>query len=153
MVGLLAGPSQPPSPGSAPRGVWPLDPRPRVAHGFAPPSVRWGSGHRGVDLSGRAGRPVRSATAGTVIFAGRIAGKPVVVIDIGGGRRTTYEPVTRSVSVGERVRSGQVIGILSLAHGHCLPAACLHWGLIRGSKYLNPLLLIGIRPVRLYPTH
>lgn len=133
------------------KGVWPLSPRPRVVHGFAPPSVRWRAGHRGVDLSGRAGSPVHSATPGTVIFAGKIAGKGVVVIDIGGGRRTTHEPVAKSVKVGQKVRAGQVIGTLGLASGHCLPAACLHWGLIQGKRYLNPLQLIGFQPIRLYP--
>src|SRR3712207_6926505 len=35
-----------------PAGVWPLRPRPEVVRGFDPPDVRWGSGHRGVDLAG-----------------------------------------------------------------------------------------------------
>lgn len=152
---VLSGAGQPPppiGPSRSPKGVWPLTPQPAVIHGFAPPSVRWKAGHRGVDLAGRAGRPVRSATAGTVLLAGRVAGKPVVVIDIGGGRRTTYEPVQKSVSVGQQVRAGQVIGTLILPFGHCLPAACLHWGLLEGQRYLNPLQLIGILPIRLYPT-
>ena len=35
---------------------------------------------------------------------------------------------------------------------HCLPAACLHWGLRAGDTYLDPLQLVGgPMPVRLLP--
>ena len=46
-----------------------------------------------------------------------------------------------------------MIGRLLLAGSHCAPAACLHWGLIRGETYLDPLTLVGAvpQPVRLYP--
>ena len=73
-------------------GVWPLDPRPAVARGFEPPASRWGAGHRGVDLAGRPGQPVRAALPGRVTFAGTLAGRGVVVVDHG-STRTTYEPV------------------------------------------------------------
>ncbi|HMY08320.1 MAG: peptidoglycan DD-metalloendopeptidase family protein [Nocardioidaceae bacterium] len=133
------------------KGAWPLSPRPRVVRGFAPPSVRWKAGHRGVDLSGRAGRAVLNAKAGTVTFAGKIAGKGVVVVDIGSGLRVTYEPVAASVKVGQKVKTGQPLGSLLLGQSHCFPGACLHWGLIRGERYLNPLQLVGYLPVRLLP--
>jgi hypothetical protein len=28
---------------------------------------------------------------------------------------------------------------------------CLHWGLLRGATYLNPLTLVGAGPIRLLP--
>jgi len=134
-----------------PPGVWPLDPRPEVVRGFDPPDVRWGSGHRGVDLAGRVGQPVRAALPGTVSFAGRVAGRGVVVVDHG-ATRTTYEPVTASVRRGAPVNRGQVIGRLAWFGTHCLPDACLHWGLRAGETYLDPLQLVGgPRPVRLLP--
>ena len=134
-----------------PPGVWPLRPRPEVVHGFDPPEVRWGSGHRGVDLAGRVGQPVRTALAGTVSFAGRVAGLGVVVVDHG-ATRTTYQPVTASVGRGDVVGRGQVIGTLGWFGTHCLPAACLHWGVVTGETYLDPLSLVGgPRPVRLLP--
>src|SRR3954454_18076551 len=40
-----------------PVGQWPLQPQPVVVHPFDPPSVSWGSGHRGVDLAGHLGQP------------------------------------------------------------------------------------------------
>jgi murein DD-endopeptidase MepM/ murein hydrolase activator NlpD len=131
-------------------GVWPLSPEPDVLSGFAPPASRWGAGHRGVDLAGSVGQVVRTAQAGTVSFAGRIAGRGVVVIDHG-GTRTTYEPVASSVAVGDRVAAGARIGRLELLGSHCLPRACLHWGLLRGETYLDPLTLVGAGPVRLLP--
>jgi murein DD-endopeptidase MepM/ murein hydrolase activator NlpD len=137
--------------GDEPPGVWPLEPRPEVVRGFDPPEVRWGSGHRGVDLSGRVGQPVRAALPGTVSFAGRVAGRGVVVVDHG-ATRTTYQPVTASVRRGAVVSRGQVIGTLAWFGTHCLPAACLHWGLRAGETYLDPLQLVGgPLPVRLLP--
>lgn len=131
-------------------GAWPLQPRPRVVEGFDPPAVRWGRGHRGVDLGGRPGAPVRSALAGEVAFVGTVAGVPVVSVRHG-GLRTTYQPVSASVVEGDRVAEGQVLGRLVRAGSHCFPGACLHWGLKRGEEYLDPLLLVGGGPVRLLP--
>lgn len=103
-----------------------------------------------MDLAGHPGQVVRTALPGTVAFAGSIAGKPVVTV-VHGARRTTYEPVVATVAVGDTVSAGQPIGRLSVLHGHCLPAACLHWGLRRGDTYLDPLTLVGGGPVRLLP--
>lgn len=121
------------------RWVWPLTPRPVVVRGFDPPAEPWGSGHRGVDLAGRDGQRVRAAAAGRVTYAGMIAGRGVVVVAHRGGLRTTYEPVIASARPGDRVGAGDRIGTLGLEGGHCLPRACLHWGLLRGDAYLDPL--------------
>lgn len=136
----------------APDGVWPLVPNPTVVAGFDPPDTRWGAGHRGVDLAGSPGQVVRSALPGTVTFASVLAGRSVVVVDHG-ATRTTYEPVVASVAVGEMVDAGQPIGRLELRQSHCLPTACLHWGLIRNvdDVYLDPLSLVGAQRVRLLP--
>lgn len=155
-AGLVAGPAAAPAGTSLPvragppEGVWPLDPQPEVVAGFDPPAAPWEAGHRGVDLAGHAGQPVRSALSGQVAFAGSVAGKPVVTVDHG-GRRTTYEPVVATVSVGDTVAGGDEIGRLAVLYGHCLPAACLHWGLRHGDTYLDPLSLVGGGPVRLLP--
>ena len=67
LLGLLLGLPLPSAPARAeepdPVGVWPLDPRPEVVATFDPPDDPWGAGHRGVDLAGRIGQPVRSAPA------------------------------------------------------------------------------------------
>ena len=140
-------------PAPAREGAWPLSPRPHVVGGFDPPSTQWGAGHRGVDLLGRAGQPVHTSLGGTVTFAAPLAGRGVVVVDHG-GTRTTYEPVRASVDVGDDVGRGALIGTLQPAASHCFPRSCLHWGLLRGEDYLNPLTLVGAGPVRLLPlTH
>lgn len=130
--------------------AWPLSPRPEVVAGFDPPDQVWSAGHRGVDLLGTPGAAVHTALAGTVRFAGTIAGRGVLVVDHG-GRRTTYEPVRSSVPVGADVAAGDQIGTLQAGPSHCAPRSCLHWGLIAGDRYLDPLTLVGAGPIRLLP--
>ncbi|MCA1824895.1 MAG: M23 family metallopeptidase [Frankia sp.] len=122
-----------------------------VRRGFHPPAQRWLAGHRGVDLAGRPGSVVRAAGAGVVTFAGVLAGRGVVVVRHG-MLRTTYEPVRATVAVGARVVMGQRIGRLMAGHGSPRPGEwLLHWGLLRGDDYLNPLLLLRRGPPRLLP--
>lgn len=136
--------------GTDPVGAWPLAPGPQVVAGFDPPATAYGAGHRGVDLAGREGQPVRAAMAGRVVFTGMVAGRPVVAVDHG-STRTTYEPVASQVPRGRWVARGDRIGRLGLVGSHCFPRACLHWGWRRGEAYLDPLRLVGAGPVRLLP--
>ena len=133
-----------------PVGVWPLRPEPEVVAHFDPPTSPYGPGHRGVDLLGHTGQPVRAALGGTVTYAGPLAGRGVVVVSHG-DTRTTYEPVTARVSLGDSVAQGAVLGTLQPVASHCAPRACLHWGWLRGETYLDPLRLVGAGPVRLLP--
>lgn len=141
-------------PGPDPVGSWPLRPEPEVVATFDAPASPYAAGHRGVDLLGRAGQPVRTALDGEVAFAGRVAGRGVVVVSHG-ATRTTYEPVAASLGVGEAVAAGDVVGRLEVAPSHCVPRVCLHWGWIEsgpaGEQYLDPLRLVGHGPVRLLP--
>ena len=132
--------------------AWPLPGFPQVGRPFDPPADRYGSGHRGVDLVAAPGSTVLAAGAGTVVFAGGLAGRGVVSVQHDDGLRTTYEPVTASVVVGQQVRRGQVLGTLDPGHPGCPGAACLHWGVRRGpAEYLDPLRLVGSWAVRLLP--
>jgi murein DD-endopeptidase MepM/ murein hydrolase activator NlpD len=119
--------------------------------GFDPPETPYGPGHRGVDLAARPHAVVRAAGAGRVGFAGMLAGRGVVTVIHAGGLKTTYEPVTASVTAGTRVERGDVLGQLETGHPGCREAACLHWGLRRGEEYLDPLALVGAERVRLLP--
>ncbi|GAA0801041.1 murein hydrolase activator EnvC family protein [Spirilliplanes yamanashiensis] len=134
---------------------WPLDGTPPVLRRFDPPPQPWLPGHRGVDLGAAPGVPVRASGAGTVVFAGRVAGRGVVSVGHAGGLRTTYEPVEAvgTLSAGDPVVAGEQIGALAAGHPGCPAAACLHWGLRRGEQYLDPLLLLGLGRVRLLPLH
>lgn len=150
-VGVAAGLLQPGPVQAAKQWDWPIQPA-RLSTGFDRPPQNWLPGHRGVDLIGQSGDKVLAAGNGVVAFTGLVAGKGVVVIKHG-RLRTTYEPVTASVVTGSRVRVGDVIGTLSAGESHCATqttVSCLHWGLLRGEKYLNPLSLVQKR-VRLLP--
>nr|WP_246273760.1 M23 family metallopeptidase [Phytohabitans houttuyneae] len=130
---------------------WPLDGPPHVVRRFDPPPSPWLAGHRGVDLAAVPGVTVRAAGAGTVHFAGRVAGRGVVSVNHPNGLRTTYEPLEPTVTAGQAVAAGDEIGTLAAGHAGCAAQACLHWGLRRGEEYLDPLALLGLGRVRLLP--
>src|SRR5215218_162857 len=83
-----------------------------VARPFQPPPSPYAAGHRGVDLAGAPRAPVSAAGDGVVVFAGMVAGRPVVSIDHAGGLRTTYEPVDAAVGAGQPVARGSPLGEL-----------------------------------------
>ncbi|MEW2358470.1 M23 family metallopeptidase [Spirillospora sp. NPDC029432] len=127
---------------------WPLGPpAPEVVRPFSPPATPWGPGHRGVDLAAAAGRPVYAAASGRVSYAGRVAGRGTIAITHG-ALRTTYLPVRPAVRKGHDVSAGSRIGTVEPS-AHC-PAPCLHWGLLKGRTYLDPLSMVRPR-VRLLP--
>lgn len=130
---------------------WPFTGGPTVTRPFVPPPSPYAPGHRGVDLAAVPGRPVLAAVAGVVVFAGLVAGRPVVSVDHPGGLRTTYEPVVPSVAAGQAVGLGTPLGELTAGHAGCPADACLHWGLRRGGTYLDPLSLLRPPRVRLLP--
>lgn len=136
---------------------WPLRPPPAVVHGFDAPSPNWNPGHRGVDLSGTPGQRVYAAGGATVVFAGPLAGRPVISLAHPGGLRTSYEPVRAAVRVGQLVTAETVIGELVAGHPGCMAAACLHWGAMWGpaarADYVDPLGLLRSTPIRLKPLH
>ena len=133
--------------------AWPMAGSPPVTRPFQPPPTPYSAGHRGVDLAGAPGQPVLSAGAGTVAFAGMVAGRPVVSVDHADGLRTTYEPVQPELAAGQPVTRGSPLGVLVAGHGGCPTEACLHWGLRRGETYLDPLSLLRPPRVRLLPWH
>ncbi|WP_280862357.1 M23 family metallopeptidase [Streptomyces sp. SAI-144] len=150
---LLAAPAPPPRPPfltpaatdtSVPAigRAWPVGARPTVLRGWEPPATVYGRGHRGVDLAAPPGSPVRAVAPGRVSFAGRVAGRGVVSVELAGtGLRTTYEPVTASVEKGAELAAGEVVGTVEPTGSHCT-STCVHWGLRRGEAYLDPLSLL-----------
>jgi murein DD-endopeptidase MepM/ murein hydrolase activator NlpD len=139
------------APGDVPVGPWSRPVEGAVTRPFDPPPDRYGAGHRGADLAGAPGSPVLAAGDGVVVFAGMVAGRPVVSVDHAGGLRTTYEPVDAVVGAGQPVARATVLGTLVGGHAGCPVAACLHWGLRRGEVYLDPLSLLEPPEVRLLP--
>jgi murein DD-endopeptidase MepM/ murein hydrolase activator NlpD len=90
-----------------------------------------------------------------VVFAGELAGRPLVSVAHPGGLRTSYEPVLPSVRAGQRVDTGTMLGELQPGHAGCVAPACLHWGAMWGpasrADYVDPLGLVASTPVRLKP--
>lgn len=154
--GVAAGVAGPGAPGPRTPAVvvydWPTGAPADVERGFDRPAMRWSTGHRGVDLGVAPGAPVLAAADGVVAFAGSVAGRGVISIDHADGIRTTYEPVVPALPRSAVVRMGEVIGHLDDSAGHCAPASCLHWGARRGGDdYLDPLSLLRVTVIRLYP--
>jgi murein DD-endopeptidase MepM/ murein hydrolase activator NlpD len=123
----------------------------RVLRGFAAPPQRWAPGHRGLDLAVDPGAAVLAPAAGTVAVAGTVVDRGVVTIVHADGRRSSLEPVSPTVVVGQRVAAGDGVGTLADEPRHCA-RACLHWGVRQGLDYLDPLVLLpGGGPVVLLP--
>lgn len=134
---------------------WPLRPSAVVTRGFDAPSPNWTRGHRGVDLAASAGQTVFASAGGTVVFAGELAGRPLVSVQHPGGLRTSYEPVRPAVRAGQRVQGGSPLGVLLAGHAGCPVPACLHWGAMWGpasrAAYVDPLGLLASTPIVLKP--
>jgi hypothetical protein len=117
---------------------WPL--RGEVRRPFAVNAARpYDAGqHRGVDLAARPGSVVRSACAGRVRFAGRIASSGGVVSVRCGALVATYLELGAVHAVrGRRVGAGAGLGVVG-------PAAHLHLGAreAHSGRYVDPLTLL-----------
>ncbi|MFD7663356.1 murein hydrolase activator EnvC family protein [Streptomyces sp. NPDC059788] len=137
------------SPATNGERAWPVagptGARPTIARGWEPPPAPWAPGHRGVDLAASPGATVGAAAPGRVLFAGMVAGRGVLSIEVAeSGRpplRTTYEPVDPTVRKGDHVTAGQPVATLASGPFHG-SSPCLHWGLLRDRIYLDPLSLL-----------
>jgi murein DD-endopeptidase MepM/ murein hydrolase activator NlpD len=99
--------------------------------------------HAGVDLVAAAGTPVVAARGGSVTWAGpRGSFGNTIVVAHGQGVRTLYAHLAAvSVSVGDRVRSGQPIGLVGSSGRSTGPH--LHFEVqVRGAA-IDPLTAIG----------
>ena len=111
-----------------------------VTDPFRPPDDPYGPGNRGIEYGTEPGDAVRAAAAGTVVFAGAVAGDLYVTIDHGGGVVSSYSYLLRvSVRVGARVSQGQVIAIAGDR---------LHFGVRVDGSYVDPAAFIGVRRIR-----
>ena len=103
----------------------------------------WGSGHKGVDICASAGTPIYASAGGTVTKAGyNKAGAGTgygysVIISHSGGYTTVYAHcLSLTVSAGQSVRQGQLIGYVGStgrsSGNHC------HFEIRRSGSYLAP---------------
>lgn len=105
------------------------------------PHDTYGPGHRGVDFQATANQKVTAVAPGRVVWAGKVAGRYTISIDHG-SEKSTYEPVSPEVKVGEAVSAGDTIGRITAGKNHCAET-CLHLGRIRGNTYLDPEERLG----------
>ncbi|MEQ1703549.1 MAG: M23 family metallopeptidase [Ilumatobacteraceae bacterium] len=99
VVALVGGPCYPP-PVAAP-----------IAEPYVQPACDYCPGHRGVEYHLAANTPVTAVADGTVTFAGAVAGTRYVVVLQPNGWKATYGMLAAtSVSRGDVVRQGQLIG-------------------------------------------
>jgi murein DD-endopeptidase MepM/ murein hydrolase activator NlpD len=148
-VGALAAPA----PVGTPDGIAPSLPVPAygsygwpvsgpVIRGFEPPAGPYAAGHRGIDIASPKGSRVRTAAAGVVAFAGRIAGELHVSIDHPDGVRTSYAFLgSVLVEAGMQVERGAVLGTVGTGHPGVSPDH-LHFGARYAGQYIDPMLLL-----------
>lgn len=118
----------------------PFGPRraPRTGNG------RFGStNHTGVDFAAPEGTAVRASASGVVTFAGRQGGYGLrVVIRHDEDTETTYSHLsTISVSVGQRVTQGQIIGEVGSTGNSSGPH--LHFEVVEDGVKINPATVLG----------
>lgn len=98
--------------------------------------------HQGVDIRAAEGTPIMASATGVVALARDLfySGQ-TVVIDHGFGIFTTYGHMSLvSVSVGQKVNGGDVIGLSGMTGRVSGPH--LHWATVINGVRVNPLLVI-----------
>ena len=139
--------------GAAGGPAWPAPPpgtyRPPLAapviDPFRAPAQRWLAGNRGLEYGVAGGEPVHAVGAGTVTFAGPVAGRLAVTVLHPDGRRSSLTGLSVVlVSAGDQVVPGTRVA---------LAAPGLHLGIREGDRYVDPALLFSVRPrhARLVP--
>ena len=98
---------------------WPLRPRPAVLRAFDAPAPTGSAATAASTSPATPGQTVYAAAAGTVVFAGELAGRPLVSIAHPGGLRTSYEPVDAVVRAGSSSTRAAAVGELVAGHPGC----------------------------------
>lgn len=102
---------------------------------FRMPTCAWCPGNRGLEFATSRGQQVTAVAAGTVTFAGTVAGQRYVVVQLGNGWRVTYGLLDISgLTAGDVVVNGQRIGTTGDR---------FHFGLRDGETYLDPEPYLG----------
>ena len=110
------------------------------------PTAGASSNHQGVDLAGAEGTPIYASKSGTVTVAksSRSAGN-YVTINHGGGYSSIYMHLQYyTVSKGQSVKQGQVIGYMGSTG--IVTGTHLHFGIIKDGGYVNPANYMYLHP-------
>ncbi len=100
--------------------------------------------HPGIDIANRIGTPVRVTADGVVVRAGWWEGwGRCIVVNHGNGFETLYAHLRKIyVKVGERVKRGQVIGLMGDSGRSTGPH--LHYGIIYRGRWINPIRFLEV---------
>jgi murein DD-endopeptidase MepM/ murein hydrolase activator NlpD len=127
--------------------VWPLVGTITSQFGWRRLVVNGSNMHSGVDIGGRTGDPIRSATAGTVVSAGWRAGYGYTVIIADGDTEYWYAHASALLTTtGDTVLAGDVIarvGATGIATG-----PHLHFEIRVDGRPIDPLPILEARAVR-----
>ena len=135
-----------PAPPTAPGGLL-VPVQGRVSSDFGPrvhPVTGARKQHNGLDIAAPTGTPIQAPAAGTVTFAGMRGGYGyLTIIDHGDGTETRYAHQDRlSVSTGDRVDQGQIIGTVGSTGMSTGPH--LHFEVRRDGEAIDPAPLLGL---------
>lgn len=129
-----------------------------VVRGFDARAGPYGPGHRGIDVAASVGEVVRAPAAGTVVFAGPVAGTTWVSIRVAPEVVVTVGPLLDKVAPGSqvraraplrrRVRARVPLGRVAPGHapGPVGGAERLHLSLRVDGEYVDPLAYLVDRP-------
>lgn len=123
--------------------TWPLS-SVHLMQPFRAPETPYSPGHRGIDLEAIPQENVTAPTHAKVYFVGTVVDRPLITLDHGNNILSTYEPVSSSLSTGEEVSQGQLLGTVAEG-GHC-KQKCLHIGIRINQNYVSPLLFFDKVP-------
>ena len=141
-------PTQPPAPSAGESWTVPCSYR-QFSSPFGQRESPGGVGstnHQGVDLAGPEGTPIYASKSGTVTVAksSRSAGN-YVTISHGGGYSSIYMHLQYyTVSKGQTVKQGQVIGYMGSTG--VVTGTHLHFGIIKDGSYVNPANYMYLHP-------
>lgn len=116
---------------------WPIDcDQRKVISPFGPRGNRM---HRGMDIKGEYGVPVRATADGMVVYSGVMSGYGnIVVVDHGNGYQTAYAHLKdRKVSDGDMVARGGVVG--GLGRTGRATTHHVHYEVRRSGRAINPM--------------
>jgi murein DD-endopeptidase MepM/ murein hydrolase activator NlpD len=113
-----------------------------VVEGFRPPACLRCAGHRGVTFATALGSPVVVVRSGVVTFAGEVAHRTYVVVEIASHVLVTYGWLTPVVGLqkGVAVQQGALLG----AAGEQF-----YFGVRVAGAYVDPLRYLGLTGARL----
>ena len=94
--------------------------------------------HAGIDIAGNVGKPIRASSSGKVEFSGRNGGYGnTVIINHKNGYQTIYAHCSNiTVSSGEKVKKGQVIG--AIGRTGTATGSHLHFAVKYKGRFINP---------------